>query len=335
MDGYNLGAVTARSIAHYNLLDQIGEGGLGEVFRARDTRLGRTVALKLFPSQSPDGACPEALLADARAAASISHPNIATLFDVGHADGACYLAYEFVSGPPLRASMSGGPMNPRRALEVTIQVADALADLEAAGVVHGDVRPDTIAVTAKGAAKLLDTGMSAWTQGGHVRRVAATDPSALPPDAAAIVAYLSPEQAVGPDWDSRTDVFSLATILFEMLTGRNPFAAASAHDVVMNVIRLKAPPASTIAAELPPDVDRVLAKGMAKNLEQRYESAALFAAALRPVLGRLDADGPGGRTDDYILPIDDRADRVPAVVWIAGGTGIAALAALAYWVLAG
>ena len=328
-----IGAVTAPSIAHYNLLEKIGAGGLGEVFRARDTRVGRTVALKVFPSQAADGACPEALLADARAAASISHPHIATLFDVGHADGACYLAYEFVAGEPLRTSMISGPMNATRAFEVTIQVADALADLEAAGVVHGDVRPDTIALTPKGAAKLLDTGMSNWTRGGRIRRAAATDPATLPPDAAGIVAYLSPEQAVGPDWDSRADVFSLATILYEMLTGRNPFSAAAPQDVVMNVIRLKAPLASTITDAVPADVDRVLAKGMAKNIEQRYESAALFAAALRSALSRLDEDARGGRTDDYVLPIDDKADRVPPVVWIAAGGGMAVLAALAYWAL--
>jgi serine/threonine protein kinase len=328
-----ISAVNARSIAHYNLLDKIGEGGLGEVFRARDTRVGRTVALKLFASQTPEVGCPETLLADAQAAGSISHPNIATLFDVGHADGACYLAYEFVDGPLLRASMSGGPMNPHRALELTIQVADALADLEAGGVVHGDVRPDTIAVTAKGAAKLLDSGMSQWTRGGRVRRIAAADPSALDADAAPVVAYLSPEQAVGPDWDSRSDVFSLATILYEMLTGRNPFSDASAPDIVMNVIRLKVPPASTIAPAVSPDVDRLLAKGMAKNLEQRYESAALFAAAMRSALRRLDADAPGGRNDEYVLPIDDRADQVPTAVWLVGAGGIAVLAAVAYWAL--
>ena len=325
--------MTASSIAHYNILEKIGAGGLGEVFRARDTRVGRTVALKVFPSQAPDGACPEALLADARAAASISHPNIATLFDVGHADGACYLAYEFVAGEPLRASMSGGQMNARRALEVTIQVADALADLEAAGVVHGDVRPETIAITAKGAAKLLDSGMSQWTRGGRIRRAAATDPSTLPPDAAGVAGYLSPEQAVGPDWDSRADVFSLATILYEMLTGRNPFSAPVAQDVVMNVIRLKASPASTIAASVSPDVDRVLAKGMAKNIEQRYESAALFAAALRSALSRLDEDAPGGRNDDYVLPVDDKADGVPAVVWAGGVGAVAVVAAVVYWAL--
>lgn len=325
--------MTARSIAHYNLLDKIGEGGLGEVFRARDTRVGRTVALKLLPSDHTAVGCPDQLLADARAAAAISHPNVATLFDVGHADGVCYLAYEFVAGSPLRALMTGLPMNPRHAIELTIQVADALADVEAAGIVHGDVRPETIAVTAKGAAKLLDCGMSRWTRGGRIRRAASSSPSALPSEAAAVLPYLSPEQAVGPDWDARGDVFSLATILYEMLTGENPFTDPSPQEVIVNVTRVKPAPVSSMAPELPPDLDRALAKGLAKNVDQRYESAALLAAALRAALPRLAEDTPESKRVGYMLPIDDRADRVPMGVWVTVGLGLAVLLSLVYWAL--
>ena len=325
--------MTARSIAHYNLLDKIGEGGLGEVFRARDTRVGRTVALKLLPSDHTAVGCPEQLLADARAAAAISHPNVATLFDVGHADGVCYLAYEFVAGSPLRASMTGLPMNPRHAIELTIQVADALADVEAAGIFHGDVRPETIAITAKGAAKLLDCGMSGWTRGGHIRRAASSNPAALPPEAGAVLPYLSPEQAVGPAWDARGDVFSLATVLYEMLTGENPFADPSPQEVIVNVTRVKPAPISSMMPGVPPDVDRALAKGLAKNVDQRYESAALLAAALRAALPRLADETPEAKQAGYVLPIDDRADRVPMAVWVAVGVGLVVLLALLYWAL--
>jgi serine/threonine protein kinase len=324
--------VTARTIAHYNLLDKIGEGGLGEVFRARDTRVGRTVALKLYPTAPDAGACPADLLADAQAAAAISHPNVATLFDVGHADGICYLAYEYVAGAPLRSSMSGGPMNPTRAFGLAVQLADALAELEASGLVHGDVRPETISVTAKGAAKLLDSGMSRWTRGGKTRRDA-SDPSSLPPEAAGIVAYLSPEQAVGMEWTSRGDIFSLATVLHEMLTGRNPFASPFPLDVVAHVASLEPPPVSTIAPGVPPEADRVLAKAMAKNVAYRYDTAALFASELRGVLSKLDEAAPVEKDDRYVLPIDDRADRLPPAVWIAILSGIAALVAIGYWAL--
>lgn len=324
--------MTARTIAHYNLLDKIGEGGLGEVFRARDTRVGRTVALKLFPTAADAGACPAGLLADAQAAAAISHPNIATLFDVGHADGVCYLAYEYVAGAPLRASMSGGPMNPGRAFELAIQLADAIAELEASGLVHGDIRPETIAITAKGAAKLLDSGMSRWTRGGKTRHDA-SDPSSLPPDASVVVEYLSPEQAVGMEWNARGDIFSLATVLYEMLTGRNPFASPFPLDVVANVTGLEPPPVSPTAPGVPPDADRVLAKAMAKNVAYRYESAALFASELRGVRSKL-ADASSVEKDNrYVLPIDDRADRLPPAVWIAILGGIALLVVIGYWAL--
>lgn len=322
--------MTARTIAHYNLLDKIGEGGLGEVFRARDTRVGRTVALKLFPTAAGAEGCPSDLLTDAQAAAAISHPNVATLFDVGHADGVCYLAYEYVAGAPLRASMSGGPMKPVRAFELAAQLADALADLEAGGVVHGDVRPETIAVTAKGAPKLLDSGMSRWTRGGRLRRDA-SDPSTLPPEAAGVVAYLSPEQAVGMQWDSRGDVFSLATVLYEMLTGRNPFASPFPLDVVAHVTGLDAPPLSAATSGLPPEADRVLAKAMAKNVAHRYESPALFASELRGILSKLDVATTVEKNDRYVLPIDERVDRLPPAVWIAIGGAIVTLLGIGYW----
>ncbi|HXG54442.1 MAG TPA: serine/threonine-protein kinase, partial [Vicinamibacterales bacterium] len=157
--------MTGQSVAHYNVLDSLGEGGLGPVFRARDTRVGRTVALKVLPATiTGDATRLEAVLEDARASSALSHPNIAALFDIGHADDIRYLAYEFVAGAPLRSEMGGRSMNPRRALELAVQVADGLADAHAAGVMHGDLRPDTIALTGKGSAKLLDTGMSRWTR---------------------------------------------------------------------------------------------------------------------------------------------------------------------------
>ena len=164
------------SVAHYNLLERIGEGVLGDVYRARDTKVGRTVALKLQREPQPAGRRHERLVDDARAAAKISHPNIATLFDVGYHEGRLYLAYEFVQGTTLRQQMEGRPMNPRHALDLAAQVADALAHAHAHGVVHKDLSPDTIIETAKGSAKVLDFGMSAWTRGGQTRALAAAAP---------------------------------------------------------------------------------------------------------------------------------------------------------------
>src|SRR3990170_6527785 len=149
-------------VAHYNLLERVGEGVVGDVYRARDTKVGRTVALKLQREVAPvENLRHQRLVDDARLAATMSHPNIATLFDVGYHEGRLYLAYEFVQGTTLRQQMEGRPMNARHALDLAVQVADALAHAHTHSVVHKDLRPDTIIETAKGSAKVLDFGMSA------------------------------------------------------------------------------------------------------------------------------------------------------------------------------
>ncbi|MCA1559898.1 MAG: serine/threonine protein kinase [Acidobacteria bacterium] len=258
-----------RSIADYVVLDRIGEGGLGEVWRARDTKVGRTVALKVLPvSLLEDAARRNRLLEDARAAATLSHPNIATLFDVGDD----YLVYEFASGTTLRKQMTGQPMNTRHALELAVQLTDATAEAHAHGVLHTDLRPETIIVTGKGNAKILDFGMAAWTKGGAKR--ASVTSAATASSADEIVPYLSPEQAIGRPVDARTDVFSLGVIIYEMLTGRNPFAAPNAAETIRNIVRSAPLPASRVNAQLPPDLDSVLLRALAKDVDARHQSAA-------------------------------------------------------------
>ncbi len=323
--------MTDRSIAHYNLLELIGREAIGEVYRARDTRVGRTVALKiLYPELVADDTRRVALFDEARLAASLSHPNIAALFEAAEADGVSYFAYEFAVGAPLREEMAGRPMNPTRAVELCMQMADALADGHAAGVLHGDLRPDTVGVTAKGSAKLLDFGMWRWTRGGNVRRAAAISPDSLPVEDVSIVSYMAPEQALGGETDGRADLFSLGILLYEMLTGRNPFAGATVTDAAMNVIRVTPPPPSYVRPEVPAELDAIVARALAKDLDARFQSAASFSAELRKVAATLDARVEK-RTDDYLLPVDDEADKVPAVVWVAAGGGIAMLAAVVWW----
>jgi serine/threonine protein kinase len=326
-------AVTDRSIAHYNLLELIGREAIGEVYRARDTKVGRTVALKiLYPELVADATLRAALFEEARLAGSLSHPNIAALFEASEADGVTYFAYEFAVGAPLREEMAGRAMNVTRAVELGIQMADGLADGHAAGVLHGDLRPDTVGVTAKGSAKLLDFGMSRWTRGGHVRRVAASAPDSLPVDDVAIVSYMAPEQALGGEADGRADLFSLGILLYEMLTGRNPFAAATVGDTVMNVASVTPPAPSSLQPEVPAALDVIVARALAKDLEHRYQSAASFSADLRRV-GPAVENRPVDRGGDYLLPVDDAADRIPAAVWIAVVVGLATLAGIARWLL--
>jgi serine/threonine protein kinase len=290
------------TVAHYRILDRLGEGGLGEVFRARDTKVGRTVALKLLPRGFLDKrARRDRFLADATAAAAVSHPNIATLFDVGEHDGRWYLAYEFVAGETLRQHMAGRPMHPRTALEIAVQLADALGEAHARGVLHGDLRPENVVITSKGSSKLLETGMGGWTRGGAARAQFAASRSG---STAALAAYMSPEQMIGGDVDARTDIFSLAVIVHEMLTGRTPAVETGGRDPRVNVTARGASQVGGPVVELPKELDATLAKALARDLAARQQSAVSFAAELRSVAAMFDVRA-GEAVPSSLLPLDD------------------------------
>jgi serine/threonine protein kinase len=316
------------SIAHYNLLERIGAGGLGDVYRARDTKVGRTVALKILPPEAPgDERRTEHFTAAVREAAALSHPNIATLFDAGESGDRFYLAYEFVAGVTLRQEIGGRAVNPRRALELGIQLADALAEAHARDITHGDLRPDTIMVTAKGSAKLLDSGLSRWTRGGRARAAAAASPDRVPADAVAVAPYLSPEQAIGSDIDARSDLFSLGAILYEMLTGRAAFAQTAAASPVLNVIRMTPPRPSDVNPALPIELDAIIGRALSKDIDARYQSAASFGAELRSVAAVLDVRA-GEDTLADLIPLDEDP---PSRTWIV--LVVVVVAAALWWYL--
>jgi len=315
-------------IAHYNVLERLGESATGELFRARDTKVGRTVALKFFAAELfADPSSRAAFFDDARAAMTLSHPNIATLFDVGEYEGDCYLAYEFASGITLRQECEGRSVNPRRVVELAVQIADALADAHGSGVLHGDLRPDTIIVTHKGSAKVLELGMSRWTSGGRIRAKAARDPRALGPEAVSIVSYMSPEQVLGGPVDARSDVFSLGVIAYEMLTGRNPFATANPADTAVNVIAATTPHTETLSTSLA-DLDALVMRSMAKEIDKRPQSAASFAAELRGIGAILDVRA-GDAGPSELLPLDDEGGG--SAKWWLVAAAIVAIAGVAWW----
>jgi eukaryotic-like serine/threonine-protein kinase len=251
---------------------------------------------------------------------------------MGEAGETRYLAYEYVSGGLLSGEMGGRPMNARRALDLAVQVADALADVHAAGMLHADLRPATIAMTGKGSAKLLDTGMSRWTRGGNLRRAAADDASTLPADAVAVIRYMSPEQSLGGVVDGRSDLFSLASVVYEMLTGRTAFNGASVQDTVLSVISYQPAAASTLNPEVLPELDAILARAFSKDISRRHQSVAAFAAELRSVISSLEA-APQDQGGSYVLPVDDGADRMPMAVWLAGLAAAVTVAAIVWWTL--
>ncbi len=317
-------------IAHYNILERLGETATGELFRARDTKVGRTVALKFVSAEIfVDASTRAAFFEDARAAMALSHPNIATLFDVGEYEGDCYLAYEFAAGVTLRQECEGRSVNPRRVIELSVQIADALADGHGLGILHRDLRPDTIIVTHKGSAKLLECGMSRWTSGGRIRVDAARAPQDLPPATVSVVSYMSPEQVLGGPVDHRTDIFSLGVITYEMLTGRNPFIAATAADAAVKVISAAIAPSHALSTSLG-DLDALVMRAMSKEIDKRPQSAASFSAELRGIGAILDVRaGMAGPSE--LLPIDD--DRGGSGKWWWMAAAALAIAGLTWWVV--
>jgi len=281
--------VIGTTIGPYRVLDKLGEGGMGEVYRARDTRLGRTVAIKVLPQDvaaDPDRRA--RFMREAQAAAALSHPNIAALFEIGEDQGRLFLALEFVPGQTLSKEIGGRPMNPRQAIHLAVQVADALADAHAVGIVHRDIKPDNIVVTPKGHAKILDFGLAKWTAGGADRDRAATTFETGAGVAIGTVAYMSPEQALGEPVDHRTDIFSLGLVLYEMLTGVRPFHGTNATAVALQIVQGTAPPPSSVNRSLATELDPIVARTLAKRVAERYESAAALAADLRAVDAILD-----------------------------------------------
>jgi serine/threonine-protein kinase len=319
------------SIAHFNILEPIGIDGIGEMFRARDTKVGRTVAVKVVgPQLAGDPETLARLLEDARLASSLSHPNIAALWEYGEADGRTYLAYEFAAGRRLSDEAGGTAMPLRRALDLAVQIADGVSDAHAHGIIHGDLRPDVIIVTAKGSAKILDFGLSQWTRGGAMRAAAGRDPDGLPADYANVLGYLSPEQAIGSAVDTRTDVFSLGAIAYELVTGRNPFAAPTPPATVINVMTSQPPPASEINPAVPKELDAILARALTPDIAQRQQSAAALAAELRSIAAVLDLRTGDAVAPTALLPIDDSPDKKAAtLLW--GGLFVAAAAAGVVW----
>jgi len=286
------------ALGQYRILGPIGIGRMGELYRARDTRAGRTVAIRVVADDiAGDPARRERYLLDARAAMTLSHPNIAVVYEFGDDRGRLFVVSEFVPGDTLKTVIAGRALNPRHALDHGIQLADALAEAHAANVVHGDITPGNIIITPKGNAKFLAFGLGAWTASGTARRDA---PSALATDAANeshVVAYMSPEQVLGERADYRTDIFSLGAVMLEMLTGRPPFAAATAGALAVQIVQAQPRAPSALNPKLPAELDAIVLRMLAKSLDQRSESAATVAAELRTVAAILDVR-------------DDSAERV-------------------------
>ncbi len=276
--------VTGTRLGVYEILAPLGAGGMGEVYRARDERLGRDVAIKVLPADfAKDADRLKRFEQEARATSALNHPNILTVYDIGTHDGAPYIVEELLEGEELRVQLNEGAIAPKKAIEYARQIADGLSAAHAKGIVHRDLKPENLFVTADGRIKILDFGlaklrpqqtMQADSQVATQKKI--TDPGTV----MGTVGYMSPEQVRGQDVDHRSDIFSFGVILYEMLSGQRTFSGDSAIEVMNAILKEEPPELSETNAKISPALDRIVRRCLEKRPERRFQSASDLGFAL-------------------------------------------------------
>ncbi len=329
------------SLGPYKVIEQIGAGGMGEVYLGVDTRLGRKVAIKVLPEEYASD--PERLARfeqEARAAAALNHPHIAVVHDVGFEEeaGVHYMVQEYLEGAPLRETLAKGALPLKKALGLATEVSEALAAAHGAGIVHRDLKPDNIFVTDSGHAKVLDFGLAKLTElGGPDGSRLSMSPTMLGTVAGQVMGtagYMAPEQASGsPDIDHRADLFAFGCVLYEMAAGKQPFAGRSVAETLSRIQHDEAAPLSDVDASAPAELQRIIHKCLAKDADERYQTAPDLRVDLRALAADVEAGQtrPVGAADGASV-----AEVVPTrrAVTIAAAAGLMmglALAALAFW----
>ncbi|MBS1806730.1 MAG: serine/threonine-protein kinase [Acidobacteria bacterium] len=282
-----------KSISHYQIISLLGKGGMGEVYRARDTKLDRTVALKILPADvATDAERMRRFVSEAKAASALNHPHVATIYEIGEAENASFIAMEFVEGQTLTAKINGTPLPIREVVEIGIQIADALDEAHSKGITHRDIKPANVMLTARGQVKVLDFGLAKIAHPQSIDSNISTLAKTASGIVMGTVPYMSPEQALGRDVDYRSDIFSLGIVLYEMATGRLPFAGASASETLDRILHSQPDAMARFNYDVPGELERIVRKCLEKERERRYQSARELLIDLKNLKRDSEATAP-------------------------------------------
>src|SRR4029450_11796153 len=328
------GALVGKLIGHYRIESLIGVGGMGEVYLARDERLGRKAALKLLPdSLTIDQTQLSRFKNEARTASALNHPNLLTVYEIGAEGNVQFIAMEFIEAVTLRAALVSGRMSAHKALEIAVQVASALAAAHDAGVGHRDIKPENIMLRPDGYAKVLDFGIAKLTEqkpASDDRSIETTALVQTPPGLVLGTAhYRSPEQARGQKGDARSDIWSLGVVLYEMVAGSPPFRGETPSDCIASILTKEPPPVSSILPDVPARLESILQKALRKTTAERYQTIREMLADLRILKGELEAERSLPQTKARAESIVSKIKRHKRGVLVTLGVALFAAAAAA------